>query len=86
MRDKRANYGVCKANFVLAQKGDKEYVSYVSKKWAKCAKNKGDQRYIGTLVLCLLLNALCLCFALSSTSFMLSNHHAPLMKDYDVFF
>ena len=50
---------------------------YVSKKWPKCAKNKRDERYIGTLVLCLLLYALCLCFTLSSTSFMLPNHHAP---------
>ena len=50
-RDKRVNYGVCKANFVLAQK-EAECVSYVSKMWPKCAKNIGDQRYIGTLVLC----------------------------------
>ena len=41
----------------------------------KCAKNKGDQRYIGTLVLCLLFYALC--FPLSSTSSMCSNHHVP---------
>jgi len=46
-------------------------------KVSKCAKNKGDQRYIGTLASCLLLYALCLCFTLSSTSFMLPNHHAP---------
>jgi len=44
-RDKRVNYGVCKANFVLAQK-EAECVSYVSKMWPKCAKNIGDQRYI----------------------------------------
>ena len=31
MRDKRANYGVCKVNFVLAQKGTKN-VSHMSKK------------------------------------------------------
>jgi len=76
MRDKRANYGVCKANFVLAQK-ETECVSYVSKKWPKCAKNKGDRRYIGILASCLLLYALCLCFTLSSTSFMLPNNHVP---------
>jgi len=46
MRDKRANYSVDKANFVLAQKRDLQYVLYVSKKWAKCTKNKGDHRYI----------------------------------------
>ena len=40
MRDKRANYGVCNRS---STKGDKECVSYVSKKWPKCAKNKGDQ-------------------------------------------
>ena len=31
MRDKRANYGVCKANFVLAQKETKN-VSHMSPK------------------------------------------------------
>jgi len=31
MRDKRANYGVCKANFVLAQKETKN-VSHMSSK------------------------------------------------------
>jgi len=31
----------------------------------------------GTLASCLLLYALCFCFTLSSTSFMLPNHHVP---------
>ena len=34
MRDKRANYGVCKANFVLALKETKK-VSHMSPKVAK---------------------------------------------------
>jgi len=41
--------------------------SYVSKKWPKCAKKPNF----------ILLYALCLCFTLSPTSFMLPNHHAP---------
>jgi len=77
MRDKRANYGVCKANFILAQKETKN-VSHMSPKSGQSVpKNRGDQRYIGTLASCLLLYALCLCFTLSSTSFMLPNHHSP---------
>jgi len=75
MRDKRANYGVCKANFVLAQKETKN-VSHMSlKSGHSVLKNKGEQRYIGTF-------ALCLCFTLSSTSFMLPNHHAQPSIDF----
>ena len=77
MRDKGANYGVCKANFFLAQKETKN-VSHMSPKSGQSVlKKKGDQRYIGTLASCLVLYALCLCFILSSTSFMLPNHHVP---------
>jgi len=46
---------VCARLIRSSTKGDIECVSYVSKKWPKCAKFKGDQRYIGTLALCLFL-------------------------------
>jgi len=39
MRDKRANYGVCKANFVLALKETKK-VSHVSKSGQSVLKTK----------------------------------------------
>ena len=72
MRDKGANYGVYKANFVLAQKETKN-VSHMSPKSGQSVLKTKETK--GTLLLCLL--ALCLCFTLSSTSFMLPNHHAP---------
>ena len=49
MRDKRANYGVCKANFVLAQKETKN-VSHISLKSGhsvlKTKKTKGTQVHL----------------------------------------
>jgi len=81
MRDKRANYGVCKANSSV--KGDQEGVLYVSKKLPKCAKNKGGQRYKGTFALCLLLYifSLSLSFAYAPYHLYFSTrvgpHHLP---------
>ena len=91
MRDKGANYGVCKANFVLAQKETKN-VSHMSPKSGQSVLKKKETK--GTLLYFmlyafallyafyfmspgLLLYALCLCFTLSSTSFMLPNQHVP---------
>ena len=43
MRDKRANYGVCKANFVLAQKETKN-VSHMSPKSGQSVLNTKETK------------------------------------------